>query len=449
MDAEERDTSCGLFDWRPKWLQRFASLKLYIVLYSILNIVQTMGYSYANVVLSNVEKRFGIRSKELAWIYSGNEIAQGAFIVFTPFLHRVSRRPLFMSLAVTFSAIGFFIQASPYFINRAKAWKYNETAADIAHVVVPFCGLNNDGDKTTCNVHDVEMAEKDVTSLALMFTGNFVVGFGTNFLYAFGYPYGDDNINKGHSPFMIGLLWASRLLGPALGYLLGAACLKFYINPLEDIDFEEGDPRWIGAWWLGYPMIGVVLLFFTPWIMLYPRRLRRDDTDAAAMAKAKLNRIKDESKTPIQNIVENFHLWQRLVRNKAYFFNVWSLVFATFAVIGYAQFMPKYLEVYYRQKASKSGYLGGLTQTFAAVTGTVLTGFIVTKLKPGARLIAGYNVLCGALVCGLYFSLAFLDCPKPQLNSYDTSLCLGENCQCSEKAFYPICDAEFGTLYYK
>ena len=33
--------------------------------------------SYLTAVLSNIERRFGLQSKEVAWIYSGNEISQG------------------------------------------------------------------------------------------------------------------------------------------------------------------------------------------------------------------------------------------------------------------------------------------------------------------------------------------------------------------------------------
>lgn len=43
-----------------------------------------------------------------------------------------------------------------------------------------------------------------------------------------------------------------RVIGPALGFLLGALCTKVYVNPLESPpDYDASDPRWVGAWWLG------------------------------------------------------------------------------------------------------------------------------------------------------------------------------------------------------
>ena len=80
MFPEEKETSCGIFSWRPKWLQKFANLKLYVLIYSTLSMIQSMGFSYANVVLTSVERRFGIKSKDIAWIYAGNEISQVIFI---------------------------------------------------------------------------------------------------------------------------------------------------------------------------------------------------------------------------------------------------------------------------------------------------------------------------------------------------------------------------------
>lgn len=41
------------------------------------------------------------------------------------------------------------------------------------------------------------------------------------------------------------------MIGPALGFLLGALCTRVYINPLTDPGYDSTDPRWVGAWWLG------------------------------------------------------------------------------------------------------------------------------------------------------------------------------------------------------
>ncbi len=61
--SEDKATTCGLFSWRPHWLQRFANHRFYLTLYSVIGVVMGIIYSYVTVVLSTVEKQFGIQSK--------------------------------------------------------------------------------------------------------------------------------------------------------------------------------------------------------------------------------------------------------------------------------------------------------------------------------------------------------------------------------------------------
>jgi hypothetical protein len=58
-----------------------------------------------------------------------------------------------------------------------------------------------------------------------------------------------------------------------------------YVKPWETPNFGEADPRWIGAWWLGPPFIGALILIFAVLVAFFPRRLPIKDshiTDAAA-----------------------------------------------------------------------------------------------------------------------------------------------------------------------
>ncbi len=55
----------------------------------------------------------------------------------------------------------------------------------------------------------------------VIFTGIFIYGIGGCFYYVFGLPYGDDNSSKEDGPMQFGIIWVSRLLGPAMGFFLG------------------------------------------------------------------------------------------------------------------------------------------------------------------------------------------------------------------------------------
>ena len=61
-----------------------------------------------------------MKSKEAAWVYSGNEISQICFIVFLPFVGRVQKKPLIMGIASMIAATGIFCMSLPYFAGRGK-----------------------------------------------------------------------------------------------------------------------------------------------------------------------------------------------------------------------------------------------------------------------------------------------------------------------------------------
>ena len=81
---------------------------------------QAIILSYLTVVLSTIEKQFGLKSKEAAWVYSGNEIAQVCFVFFLPFVGIIKRRPLFIGMAAMVSVTGMFLIAVPHFARRGK-----------------------------------------------------------------------------------------------------------------------------------------------------------------------------------------------------------------------------------------------------------------------------------------------------------------------------------------
>jgi Organic Anion Transporter Polypeptide (OATP) family len=73
---------------------------------------------------------------------------------------------------------------------------------------------------------------------------------------------------------------AGRFIGPMIGVLLGGFCLSTYVDlsseSLKNWKFPSGisgkaiyfsepaiaqtDPRWMGAWWLGYLVIGSLII---------------------------------------------------------------------------------------------------------------------------------------------------------------------------------------------
>ena len=300
--------------------------------------------------------------------------------------------------------------------------------------------------------------EKDYTSLFVIFLGIFLYGIGSCFYYVFGLPYGDDNSSKEDGPMQFGVIWAARLLGPSIGYALGFAALRVYVDPSAEVDFDEDDPRWIGAWWLGFPVIAALLLCLAPLLFLFPQRLpSRDggDTDAAKMAEGEGDGGAEEIGSAKEFAKETLRIYRRLLSSPIYVFNMGSLIFSFFGFIGFTQFLPKYLEFHYRQTASKAGGLSGVAKTAAAVIGCLVPSYFIGKYRVHARKLGFFCSLCELLTALAFVSFALMACPPMRVVGVAESEAEGRlelpecarGCGCGEGPgsigeFHPICSGD-------
>lgn len=73
-----------------------------------------------------------------------------------------------------------------------------------------------------------------------------------------------------------------RLLGPVIGLMLGSVFNKFYYTFDPPRGLSPRDPLWIGAWWAGFLLLGLIL--FGPSLGLFcfkepPRSAEDEDED--------------------------------------------------------------------------------------------------------------------------------------------------------------------------
>lgn len=85
------------------------------------------------------------------------------------------------------------------------------------------------------------------------------------------------------------------MLGPVIGYSLASFCLKLYISPTLTPTVTTQDPRWLGAWWLGWAILGVPLFIFASFLALFPKELPR----AHARKKLKLQQSVENPETEL------------------------------------------------------------------------------------------------------------------------------------------------------
>ena len=93
--------------------------------------------------------------------------------------------------------------------------------------------------------------------------GQALNGIGAQALWTLGAVYIDENFSQSGAPMALGLFEGMGVLGPAVGFLLGGAFLAMWIDGGEaPFEFTPDDELWIGNWWLGF-MIGGILALMT------------------------------------------------------------------------------------------------------------------------------------------------------------------------------------------
>ena len=91
---------------------------------------------------------------------------------------------------------------------------------------VHVCSVSNQ--ETSCLDHRaVASSAKDWSSMAIVFFGIFLCGIGSSAILVFGIAFADDNVDKDKSPMALSFTWMARLIGPAMGYLVGSASLQY------------------------------------------------------------------------------------------------------------------------------------------------------------------------------------------------------------------------------
>eukprot|EP00092_Neocalanus_flemingeri_P008381 GFUD01009037.1.p1 GENE.GFUD01009037.1~~GFUD01009037.1.p1 ORF type:complete len:657 (+),score=126.71 GFUD01009037.1:144-2114(+) len=433
----EATTSCGLFSWRPEWLQKLATKQVYAAVYSILGIVQGMGFSYLTSVLSTIEKQFGIKSKETAWIFSGNEISQIFFIFALPFLGIIRKRALWTSISMVGTSIGLFLCASPYLVKDKSLYDGGWNIKNSGNI----CGEHSTRDVEECSTKAV----RDFWGMVIIFVGFFITGIGSSFFYSFGIPYIDDNVSKDSSPAVLGIVLGSRTLSPSLGYLLGSFCLSIYVSPGREDGLAEGDDGWLGAWWLGFVIVASLTGLISPFLALFPERLPSEDKTTAKTLEQSKTEI---SKTGMDYIRDTRMCAVRLMKNKIYVFQLLYGVTALLAMTGLGTFMPKYFEFHFRQKATRSG-LSSIGSSIFTGLGFIISGQAIGKFKLKAKTVAAWNMFIGFFAVLTLVAVSFIACPKLQVyGSSETAQDCHKDCGCSISEFQPTCSKDGVTLFF-
>ncbi|KAG8189334.1 hypothetical protein JTE90_021839 [Oedothorax gibbosus] len=117
MDADIMDgTDCGIWSFRPGWLQAFANKKAFLIVFCLTSVLQGMYYTYFVSVLTTIEKLFQIQSKTTGIIMSATEIGQIGGALLLTYYGGQGHRPKWIACGMLVFAAASILCSTPHFL---------------------------------------------------------------------------------------------------------------------------------------------------------------------------------------------------------------------------------------------------------------------------------------------------------------------------------------------
>ncbi|EDW37341.1 GL26208 [Drosophila persimilis] len=483
------DQRFGWCSFQPQWLQRFCTAKWALFWLCWGGALQGLIVNgLINVSISTIERRFGLRSRQMGLVASGYDLASFACLVPVTYYggRKGASKPRFIAIGLIVMGLGSLIFLLPNFLvgpYRATIAEANVCEMGSSSSSNPNANPNlNQTMQYSCEVNAGNGEREEYDSLTwtvwLFFGAQLLHGAGAAPLFTLGVTYIDENVSKKMSSVYLGIYYTMATVGPAIGYVLGGQLLLIYtdwmtVDPVQ-LSLTSDSKVWIGAWWLGFIFAaGMCLLIAIP-IFGYPKSLPGAD-------KLQLEKVSEAHATKTvaeigsegsegsdgscglsggrRRLGQLPHAVLSLLKNPTFFFLNLAGATEGLVIAGFAAFLPKQIENQFSISPMLSALVMGLITVPAGGGGTFLGGYLVKK----------WNLACSGIIkmclmattVAAFFTFCFLvSCPNPRFAGVTTSYNLearsgppelvsncNANCGCSRTNYDPICGTN-GVMYY-
>ncbi|CAG2164048.1 unnamed protein product [Oppiella nova] len=354
--SQEETPGCGVGSCRPKWIQRWATPNTFVFIFGLISILQGASYVYMMASVTTLERRYAFGSLMSGIILIGDNISEmTSFPIFGYLANRV-HRPRLIACSQIVVAIGCYIAALPYFIYGPGVHLLGSTLEDTG------CEQNSGSNMAT-------------VAFICLFMSMFMNGFGSAACYTIGFPFIDDNVPKKSSPMYLSI--------------------------------STKDPRWVGAWWIGFVVIATAILLVSLPLFMFPNEFQSKSKASENIANNRKAIRKQKSSLDLTLRARLL----RLAKNPVYISITVGVTLRLLGGLGYMTFKPKYIESQYKKSASEANLFSGIVGVVPSVIGLFIGGAYITYLKPGAKTLAIVVTVVEVLGNTGMFSAIFLGCP--------------------------------------
>ncbi|KAI4497175.1 hypothetical protein M0802_007659 [Mischocyttarus mexicanus] len=376
---------------------------------------------FVNVVITTIERRFGLRSSQTGLIAGGYDIASFLLLVPVSYLGGRSKasKPRYIGVGVLVLGLGSLLFASPhYLIGPYRGGQQSENICQKATNV--STGTVSCSDANGQPVDDQQEPYSGMY-LTIFLVAQLLHGAGAAPFYTLGVTYLDENVSKKMSSVYLGIYYTMAVIGPALGYVVGGELLKLYTDFIiidsSTIGLTPDSNVWVGAWWIGFLAAAVICFVIAIPLLAFPAVLPGSEElakERVSEAHAKPNKSSSAHEQPgeaFSKIRELPRAMTELLTNPAFFMLNLAGASEGLLIAGFAAFLPKLIENQFSVSASSAALLMGLVTVPAGGGGTFLGGYLIKRLNLSCSGILKFCLFSTA-VCTVFTLCFALSCPN-------------------------------------